>query len=58
MTYLKIVLTAIAILLTLHLVKPVIVSTAQARLDVIDVNIVEVDGRWLKNGKLPVTSGY
>ena len=38
MTYLKIVLTITAVLLTLHLVKPLIVSNTQAGTEVIDEN--------------------
>ena len=46
MTYLKIVLTVIAVLLTVHLVKPFIVSDAQAKTaEVIDVNIISVAGQ-------------
>lgn len=44
-TYLKIVLTIIAVLLTLHLIKPVLISKAQAGPEVLDVNIVRVGSR-------------
>ncbi len=54
MTYIKIILTVIAVLLTLHLVKPLIVSNAQAGPEVIDVNIMRVNGRTIIGGYIPV----
>ena len=54
MTYIKIILTVIAVLLTLHLVKPLIVSNAQAGPEVIDVNIARVNNRTLYGGYIPV----
>ncbi len=54
MTYIKIILTVIAVLLTLHLVKPLIVSNAQAGPEVIDVNIVKVGNRMIYGGYIPV----
>ena len=54
MTYLKIILTVIAVLLTLHLVKPLIVSNAQTGSEVIDVNIVKVGNRMIYSGNIPV----
>ena len=54
MTYLKIVLTVIAVLLMVHLVKPLIVSNAQAGPEVIDVNIARVNGRMIYGGYIPV----
>ena len=54
MTYIKIILTVIAVLLTLHLVKPLIVSNAQAGSEVIDVNIVKVGNRMIYGGNIPV----
>ncbi len=54
MTYIKIILTVIAVLLTLHLVKPLIVSNAQAGPEVIDVNIVKVGNRMIYGGNIPV----
>ncbi len=54
MTYIKIILTVIAVLLTLHQVKPLIVSNAQAGPEVIDVNIVKVGNRMIYGGNIPV----
>ena len=54
MTYIKIILTVIAVLLMLHLVKPLIVSNAQAGPEVIDVNIVKVGNRMIYGGNIPV----
>ena len=54
MTYIKIILTVIAVLLTLHLVKPLIVSNAQAGPEVIDLNIVKVGNRMIYGGNIPV----
>ena len=44
MRYLKIILTIIAILLTLHLLKPIIPGIAKAG-DVTDVNIAQIAGK-------------
>ncbi len=54
MTYIKIILTVIAVLLTLHLIKSLIVSNAQAGSEVIDVNIVKVGNRMIYGGNIPV----
>ena len=54
MTYIKIILTVIAVLLTLHLVKPIIVPNAQAGPEVTDVNIVKVGNRMIYGGNIPV----
>jgi len=52
--YMKIVLTIIAVLLTLHLFRPLFAThTAKASSGITDVNIVKVDGRYISRG-LPV----
>lgn len=49
--YMKIVLTIIAILLTLHLFRPFFYArTAKASSGIMDVNIVKVDGRYISRG--------
>ncbi len=53
MTYIKIILTVIAVLLTLHLIKPFIISNAQAGPEVIEVNIARVNGRTIYGGYIP-----
>lgn len=52
--YTKIVLTMIAILLTLHLFKPFLfMKDAKAGSGITDVNIVKVDNRFIHKG-IPV----
>jgi len=49
--YIKIVLTIIAILLTLHLFRPFFAARiAKASSGIMDVNIVKVDGRYISRG--------
>ena len=49
--YIKIVLTIIAVLLTLHLFKPFFEAhIAKASSVITDVNIVKVDGRYVSKG--------
>ena len=49
--YIKIVLTIIAVLLTLHLFKPFFEARiAKASSVIMDVNIVKVDGRYVSKG--------
>jgi hypothetical protein len=52
--YIKIILTIIAVLLTLHLLWPFFAArTAKAGSGIMDVNIVKVDGRYISRG-IPV----
>ncbi len=52
--YIKIILTIIAVLLTLHLLGPFFAArTAKAGSGIMDVNIVKVDGRYISRG-IPV----
>lgn len=53
--YTKFILTVIAVLLVLHLVKPWLTPTdVKAQTGVVDVNIAEVDGHRVRVGLMPM----